>query len=174
MWLVKPAALIAVVFVASGCGTTALNQEASSATQLAKRDVAEWTPSYVRKRLGDPIGKRRSLKHSYLLQYDGIGFLYAAPDNVESDQFEAVIFEKSDLPNGTSEFMKVVPHGLTIGCTPTTSKSILGEPEEVEEGDDIVWHTYNRRKGDWRKYWLRFRDGELDLINISLHYHGDS
>ncbi len=174
MWLFKSAAIMAVVIVGSCCGTKSSNHEASLETQLAKSDVAKWTPDYVRKRLRDPIGKQGPLKHSYLLEYEGIGFFYDAPGNVESDEFEAVIFEKKDLPNSAHEFVKVLPPGLTIGCTPETTISVLGDPEEVEKTGDFVWHTYNNRKNDWRNYWLRFEAGRLTLINISLHDHGRS
>ena len=89
-----------------------------------------------------------------------------APDNVESDAFQAVVIEKQDPPTGASEFMKVVPSGVNVGCTPSATISILGEPEVVEQDGEITWDTYNQRKGDWRKYWLRFRSGKLEMINI--------
>lgn len=167
--------LLAAVIVAFSCDTgRSSNQEPPSDTRLARSDVAKWTPSYVRTRLGDPVSKEGPFKNSYLLNYDGISFSYGAPENVESDVFQAVIIQKQDLPKAASEFVKSVPAGLKIGSTPATSISVLGEPEEVEEGDGYLWYTYNHRKGDWRKILLRFRRGKLELINISIRPHGRS
>lgn len=167
--------LLVISIAASGCGSrTSSNQESTSEAALTRNDVAKWTPSYVRQRLGDPVAKKGPFKNAYYLQFDGIGFFFNAPDNVESDKFQAVVIEKQDPATGASEFMKVVPSGLNVGCTPSAMISILGEPEVVEEDGEITWYTYNQRKGDWRKYWLVFRGGKLELINISVQSHGHS
>lgn len=158
----------------STAGIISLNQESPSEAALTRNDVADWTPSYVRQRLGDPVTRKGPFKNAYYLQYDGIGFFFDAPANVESDKFQAIVIEKQNLPTGAGEFMHVVPSGINIGCTPSAMLSILGEPEVVKQDGEFTWYTYNDRKGDWRRYWLRFRNGKLEMINISVEKHGQS
>ena len=121
---------------------------------------------------GHPKTPPKTMKNLHQIIYGDVSFFFDAES--EYKQLSSVAFSVGYDEKRFAEFKSYLPPEINFGASTQMIEKILGEPTVIKEGDDYTWFTYNNEHPEWRHYWMRFREGKLEMINLSTTKHGAS